>query len=456
MNPVGAASHGILCFAILAVSSGAVGQEPDADWPQFRGPAAAGVRDGAALPIAFEEPNWRTPVPGLAHASPVLSQGRVFVATAVVPGVDPELKVGLYGAGDSADDLVATEFRMLALDAATGEILWNKLVVQAVPEFGRHTKATQANATPAAADGAVVAILHQDLVCLDAVSGDERWRVGLGPLDCGPHDATDLHWGYASSPIIAAGKVVVQADVKGAPYLAAFDLATGEQVWRVARDDVNTWCTPTAVEREGGLQVLVNGCKHMGAYDLADGAELWRMAGSGGIPVPTPVVAGELAYFTANHRPLVAAHPLKPVYAVRLDARGDLGAPNPDAGDELGDGVAWMVTRRGNYMQTPLVYRGLVFLCSDSGVVTCLDAATGAEHYRARLDAGGEGFSASPVAGDGKVYWTSEEGNVFVVAARPEFEVLARGALGDICMASPAISAGGLVFRLRRSVVRFE
>lgn len=448
---------------LAAFASGLCAQRSDADWPQFRGPHAAGVRDGAALPVRFAAPPaWQAPIPGLAHASPVVADGRVFIATAVIPSGDPELKVGLYGAGDSAEDLVETEYRVSALDAASGDVLWNELVSTAVPRFARHTKATQVNATPAATARAVVAVLNSDLVCLDATSGEERWRVDLGPLDCGPHDATDLHWGYASSPIIAGDgtadeRVIVQADVKGAPFLAAFALSSGEEIWRIDRDDVNTWCTPTVITRtEGVAQVLVNGCKHMGAYALSDGAELWRMAGSGGIPVPTPIAAGELAYFTANHRPLVSAHPLKPVYAVRLDARGDLGAPNVDAGQEPPDGLAWMATRRGNYMQSPLVYRGLLFLCSDSGVVTCMDATTGEEHFRERLDANGEGFTASPVAGDGKVYWVTEQGNVFVLAAKPELEIVARASLGDLCMATPAIWNGGLIFRLRHAVVRFE
>ena len=123
---------------------------------QFRGPAASGVDDGAPLPTTFDQPAWRTPIPGLAHASPVVLDGRVFVATAVIEGDDPELKVGLYGAGDSAADLVETEFRLIALDAASGDVLWNTLTSKSVPSFGRHTKATQANCTPAAAAGRVV------------------------------------------------------------------------------------------------------------------------------------------------------------------------------------------------------------------------------------------------------------------------------------------------------------
>ena len=441
----------------LALSWTARAQESESgsDWPQFRGPAASGVRDGAALPDAFDQATWRRVVPGLSHASPVIADGRVFIATAVPVGLDPELKVGLYGDGDSAEDLVETEFRLLALDESSGEVLWDVLAVKAVPRFGRHTKATQANSTPAVSGDAVVALFGSEgLFCMDAKTGAKRWHVDLGPLDCGPYSTTTLQWGFASSPIIVNDSVIVQADVKSEPFLAAYDLSSGEQRWRVARDDVNGWSTPTALTLpDQATQILVNGCKHMGAYNLADGSERWRMSGGGGIPVPTPVVANDLVYFTSNHRPLKPSDPLKPIFAVKVGAQGDLGVPKAD---KLSEHMGWMVTRRGNYMQTPLAYRGLLWMCYDSGVVTCLDALTGEEHYRERLQESGEGFTASGVAGDGKVYFTSEQGQVLVLAAEPERKILARAELGAVCMATPAIAEGGLIFRLADSVVRYD
>jgi outer membrane protein assembly factor BamB len=445
-----------IALLVLAAASPLAARQSASDWPQFRGPGACGVRDGGELPLELGAPAWKVAVPGLAHASPVVLGGRVFVATAVPAGLDPELKVGLYGAGDSAEDLVETEFRLMAFDLASGEKVWDTLAAKAVPRFGRHTKATQVNSTPAAEDGLVVAVLGTEgLFCFDAKDGKVKWRVDLGPLDCGPWQATDLHWGYASSPVVQDGKVAVQVDVVGDSYLALFELATGKELWRVARDDVDTWCSPTILPAAGErpAQVLVNGCKHIGAYALADGAEIWRMAGGGGIPVPTPVVAGELAYFTSNHRPLEPSHPEQPIFAVRLDARGDLGVPNVE---KPGEHLAWMATQRGTYMQTPVVYAGLAWFCKDNGTVACFDARTGVEHYRERLGDGSTGFTASPVAGDGKVYFTSEEGDVVVVAAKKEFQVLAQAELGEICMTTPAIVDGGLVFRTRGHLLRID
>ncbi|MEM7307278.1 MAG: PQQ-binding-like beta-propeller repeat protein [Planctomycetota bacterium] len=426
------------------------------DWPQFRGPLASGVRSGVELPEELGEPAWRVDVPGLSHASPVVLGSRVFVATAIPTGITPELKVGLYGAGDSAEDLVETEFRLLAFDVGSGEKLWDTLAAKTVPQFGRHTKATQANSTPAATGDAVVAVFGSaGLFCFDAASGEQRWRVDLGPLDCGPPRESGLHWGYASSPVVHDGRVVVQVDVQGESYLAAFALEDGKEVWRTRRDDVDTWCTPTILPAAGErpAQVLVNGSKHIGAYRFDDGAELWHLSGGGGIPVPTPVVSGDLVYFTSNHRPLEPSHPQQPVFAVRLSAEGDLGVPDED---DLGEHMAWMAARRGNYMQTPIVYDGLAWFCKDDGIVTCFDAETGEEFYRERLGEGRTGFTASPVAGYGMVYFTSEEGDVYTVSASDEFEVIAHSELGDICMTTPAIVDDGLVFRTQRQLMRFD
>lgn len=444
-----------LALLTASATAQAGAARPGIDWPQFRGIGASGVADTQELPSSWDveegtNVRWRTAIPGLAHASPVVWGDRVFVVTAVPEGVEPELKVGLYGAGDSADDMVEHAFVMMCLDRDDGHVRWKRTALEAVPKFKRHTKATHLNSTPVTDGEHVVGLFGaQGLYCWD-FDGELLWKVELGALDVGPHDHLDLEWGFASSPIIADGKVIVQADVKKDAFLAAYDVKTGEQVWRVARDDVPGWCTPTAHAGPDGMQILVNGCKHMGAYRLADGEEIWRMAGGGGIPVPAPVVAGDVVLLTSNHRPLERSHPQRPVFAVELTARGELDIPSEN---EPGEHVAWMQTRRGNYMQTPLVYRGLAYFGYDNGVLTVLDAKTGEERYRERLGDGTTGFSPSPVAGDGKVYFTSEQGTVFVLKAGPEFEVLAENEMGEVCMATPAISEGALVFRTRGHVV---
>lgn len=451
-----------LAVALTASATGASedgGSEAGPRWPQFRGVNAGGVDDRKPLPVLWDVEEgegvaWKTAVAGLSHASPIVWDDRIYVVTAVATGVDPELKVGLYGAGDSADDMVEHSFRLISLDRQTGEVAWDRQATLTLPQFARHTKATHANSTPATDGDHIVALFGSEgLFCFDR-DGTLLWNVDTGPFDAGPWDALELEWGYASSPIIADGLVIVQADVKESPHLSAYDLETGEEVWRTDRDDLVTWSTPTllpAAAAPGGVpMILVNGCKHLGGYRLLDGTEVWRMAGGGGIPVPTPVVADGLVYFTSNHRPIEPSHPLKPIFAVQTTAQGDLGVPVPQ---ESSEHVAWAQSRYGTYMQTPLIYRGRAFFGKDEGVVSVFDALTGELLGSERLGTGSTGFSASPVAGDGKIYFTGESGTIFVLAADETLEVLEMCWMDEVCMATPAIADGQLLFRTRSHVV---
>jgi len=301
-------------------------------------------------------------------------------------------------------------------------------------------KGTHANPTVSTDGRHVVASFGSEGVhCFDP-RGTLLWKRDLGVLDSGNYEVPDAQWGFASSPVIAGDRVIVQCDTQRDGFLAALDLRTGRDMWRTARRDVPTWSTPQVVSG----RVVVNGWRHIGAYDLADGREVWRLTGGGDIPVPTPVVSGDLAYITNAHG--MAA----PIYAVRWAASGDI---TPRGGAMSSDGVAWSTYRGGAYMQTPLVYRGLLYVCRDNGVLGCHDAATGKEVYTERLGTGRTGFTASPVAGDGKVYFTGENGEVHVISAGRRFVPVGGGLLGEPCLATPAIAAGDLVFRTQGHVV---
>ncbi|MGK0202665.1 MAG: outer membrane protein assembly factor BamB [Planctomycetota bacterium] len=443
---------------IVLLLSSALALAQDVTWPQFRGAQAAGVADQKPLPESWDVPagkglRWRTAVPGLSHASAIVAGDRVFIATAVAKGKDASLKIGAYGAGDSAEDMVEHSFQLWCLRLDDGRVDWVRTAVRCVPKFARHTKATHADPTPVTDGKHVIAVFGAQGMFCYTVAGELAWKVDLGELDVGPHDSPDLHWGYASSPTIADGLVIVQADVKTKPYLAAWHIDTGKLAWRVDRDDTTSWATPTVVDTKQGKLVYVNGCTHMGAYRLKDGSEVWRMSGGGGLPIPAPIVAGDLVLFTSNHRPLKPNHPRRPVFAVKRSATGQLPIPKKD---ETGDHVAWLQTRVGNYIQTPIVYRDLLYLCALSGVVSVVDTKTGEVYGRHRLGTGASAFSASPVAGDGKLYFTSEEGEVHVVKAGKEFEQLGVSPLGEICMATPAITNGTLLFRARGHVIAIQ
>jgi outer membrane protein assembly factor BamB len=251
-------------------------------------------------------------------------------------------------------------------------------------------------------------------------------------------------WGFASSPVIHDGKVVVLCDVQKDSFLALFDLADGKEIWRAPRQDVPTWGTPAVLTQDGRTQIVVNGWHHSGGYDFATGKELWKLDGGGDIPVPTPISAHGFVYLTSAHGKF------RPMRAIRLDASGDITPPDPGSTNAA---IAWAHARQGNYMQTPIVVRELLYGCTDSGVVTCFEALTGKIRYSERLSRAGEGFSASSVSDGRKVFFTSELGKVFALPASGEFSVAATQELGETCMATPAISDGVLYFRTRGKLV---
>ena len=411
------------------------------NWPQYRGIQARGIDDTLPVPIHWdvttgENIRWQVPIPGLAHASPIVWGDRVYVATAVKPG-SAELKVGLYGDIESSPEHEPQQWRLLALDRATGKIQWNQLAVESIPRVKRHPKATPCNSTPATDGRSIVALFGSEGLYCFHPDGHLAWHKDLGPMDSGYYQVPSAQWGFASSPVLADGKVIVLCDVQTNSFLAVFDAGDGRELWRTARDEVPTWGTPTVVETPGRKQIVVNGWRHTGGYDFASGTALWSIAGGGDIPVPTPIFAHDLLYFTSAHG---GSRPLR---AIRPNATGNL-AP-PESG-QTNAAIAWGYLREGNYMQTPIVVGDLLWGCTDYGVLTCFDAVTGQIRYSERLN-GAQGYTASPVSDGRNLFFTSETGNVFVIPARPEFAVLTFNKMGETCLATPAVSDGQLFFR---------
>jgi outer membrane protein assembly factor BamB len=285
----------------------------------------------------------------------------------------------------------------------------------------------------------------EGLYCYD-LQGNLRWKKDLGVLDSGFFQVPEAQWGFASSPVLYDNKVLVQCDIQKGSFIAAFDLRDGREIWRTPRGDVPTWSTPTVFRGSGSgrAQVVVNGWKHIGGYDVATGKELWRLTGGGDIPVPTPVVGHGLIFITNAHGRM------SPIYAIRADASGDISLTGDATASRH---IAWSQTRGGAYMQTPLVYGDYLYNCRDNGVLSCYQATTGKRVYEERLGTGRTGFTASSVAADGKLYFTSEEGEIFVVKAGPVFQVLSVNTMGEICMATPALSQGALFFRTQGHLV---
>lgn len=418
-----------------------------ADWPQFRGPDASGVETNARTPTHWDlkkgtNIRWHTPIPGLAHSSPIVWGNTIYVTTAV-GNSEQEVKVGLYGDITPANDNDTHQWRLLALDKDTGKILWNTLGYEGIPRGKRHPKSTHCNPTPATDGKRIVTIFGSEgIFCFDT-AGKLLWKKDLGPMKSGYYVVPSAQWGFSSSPVIHDGKVVVLCDVLGDSFLAEFDLADGRELWRTARKDVPTWGTPAVVKTGARTEILVNGWHHTGGYDFADGKEIWKLDGGGDIPVPSPIVAYGLAYFTSGHGGK------RPMRAIRLDAHGDLTGTEAGA---TSAGIAWQ-SPKGNYMQTPIIVGKYLYGCLDNGIVTCFDAKTGEVRYGERLGDGTEGFTASPVSDGWNLYFTSEIGNVYVVPANGEFGVEATNSLDDTCLATAAISDGTLFYRTSSELI---
>lgn len=433
-----------LCLLASSLVSGQPGQSGVVAWPQFRGAAASGVADGTKLPDTWagsgDNLRWKVKIPGLSHASPIVWGDRVYVTTAVSSRADATFKPGLYGDGTASDDKSVHKWVVMALDRTSGKVVWERVAYEGVPKEVRHVKSTYASATPVT-DGQVIVAWFgsQGLYAFD-MDGLPLWSRDLGRLDVGAYNAPDFEWGPASSPIIADGRVFVQADQQKGSYLLAVDAKTGKDLWRAERDELSSWATP-AVYRSARAgvraELVTNSPKRVRGYDPATGKELWTAGGSSMITAPTPIFTDDLIIVASGRAPE------RPIFAIRPGAQGDITPATPGAAKSL----AWYKTARGSYMPTPVIYDGRLYVLSNQGLLDAYDVSTGDEVYRQRLNHQGSGFSASPVAADGKLYFSSEDGEVFVVRAGPEFAILATNVMGEPLMATPALAGGTMFIR---------
>lgn len=411
------------------------------NWASFRGNEANGIADGQYPPVIWnvEKNNnlkWKTFIPGLAHACPIIWEDKVYIITAIGTDTTAEYRVGLFGDVEPADDNSIHTWKIYCLDKHTGVIQWEKKAYEGVPRVKRHTKATQANSTPVTNGEYVVALYGSEgMVCYD-MQGNEKWRKDLGVLDAGWFFDEETQWGHSSSPIIYKNTVIVQCDRSKNSFIAAYNLETGEEVWYSERDEISSWGTPTVYYNEKQDELITNATKGIRGYDPNTGEELWKLGPNSEVTVATPVAYNGLIYVTAGYRPI------QPIFAIKPGGNGDISIP--DSLDS-GEYVQWRSKRGGTYMPSPIGYNGYFYTLANNGLLTCYNAKTGEQLYRERLRGGA--FTASIVAADGKLYCTSEEQGVFVVKAGPEFEILTTNPIGEICMATPAISEGMIFVR---------
>lgn len=430
-------SFSVLCLSLFTLS--AIGTNAQ-NWPSFRGPNASGVAEGTKPPTTWDLEKsqnvlWKTPIPGLSHASPIVWGNQIFVITAI----SSDAKAGFVAKDrgiDLANDDAKHMWMIYALDKQNGRVLWSNKAFEGVPRAKRHVKATQANSTPVTDGRYVVALFGSEgLACYDT-KGKLLWKQDLGVLNPGLWDDKTSSWGHASSPVIYRDLVIVQADGHAQSFIAAFNLKDGKQAWRVERNEITSWTTPTIYEGKNRVELIANGGRYIRGYDPLTGKELWRFADNETqVKMQAPQIAGDLIYITGGY-PAGRA-----MYAFRPGAAGDISLK---PGEEKNAFLAWSSSKGSPYTPTPIVYGDLFYVLADNGVLSAYVAKTGELVYQQRLPSS---FSASPVAADGKLYLSSEDGDVFVVKAGRQYELLSTNVMGQPLMATPALSEGMLIVR---------
>jgi outer membrane protein assembly factor BamB len=428
-------------FLIFALCLGLSSVASAQNWPSFRGQHGAGVGDGNNPPTTWDAEKsinilWKTPIPGLGHSSPIIWGDRIFVTTAVSSDPKSQFVHGLTDTAASAEDNSKHSWRIYSLNKSNGNIIWEKTIYDGAPKVKRHVKASYANPTPAT-DGKylLVSFGSEGLYCFD-LNGKLLWKQDLGILDGGWTPGPDSHWGFGSSPVIYKHLAIVQCDTQTQSFIAAFNLADGKRVWQTSREEDSSWSTPTIYEGKQGAELITSGTKYYRGYDPLTGKELWRMADGIDVKIPTPIATNDL-YFLGGG----SASERRRFYAVRAGVKGEI-----KLGESDGDNIVWQSTQIRPHIVTPIVYGDYLYVCTDNGILSQYQAKTGEPTFRARLGSGGS-FSASPVAADGKLYFTSEDGEVFVIKAGATFELLARNAMGEVVMATPAIGGKMIVIR---------
>lgn len=418
------------------------------NWPSFRGPNASGVAEGQPVPTSWNAEKslnvkWKARIPGLAHSSPVVWGNRVFVTTAI----NTDSTTAFQTRGDDISPVredIKYTWRIYCLDKTTGRVIWDRTAHEGVPRVKRHVKASQANSTPATDGKYIVALFGSEgLYCYDT-DGKQLWKQDLGILDPGLHEDASYQWGHSSSPIIYKNFAIVQCDGHQQSFIAAYDLKDGKRVWHVTRGERPSWSTPSIFESNARAELITNAPRYIRGYDPLSGKQLWQLSNNDlVVQVPTPVVAHNMIFVTGGWPGG------RPISTIRPGATGDISLKEDQTSSP---NVAWRLPRGGPYVPTPIVYGDFLYVCNDRGVLTCHNARTGEQIYQQRVGGQSIGFSASPVAADGKLYLASEDGDVYVIKAGPKYEMLAANSMGEPMMATPAISDGMIYIRSQNHV----
>jgi len=416
----------IFSSAAIAVALGvtASAQAPSVDernWGQWRGPHATGVSKTAEPPLEWSETKnvrWKVEIPGRGSGSPVVWGDRVYVTTAVPSGFTGDAAHAPRG---GIQPRVPHRFVVMALNRADGKVLWEKTVREETPHEASHTDNGTWASSSVAVDGQhIIASFESRGIFAFDMEGKLVWEKDFGDKKM------RNQFGEGSTPALYRDRLVVVWDQQGGQsFVAGLNKRTGEELWRVDRNEIDTWATPLVVENEGRAQVIVPGRNRLKSYDLESGETVWESAGLTMNPIPSPVHADGMVFATSGFQ----GNNLK---AIRLaGAKGDI-TDTPS--------IVWTLDRDTPYVPSPILYEGILYILkSNNGILSAFDAKSGAPHYQNQRLVEIPNVFASPVGALGRVYFPGREGTTLVIKNSPTFEVLARNVLDDGFDASPAL-----------------
>jgi outer membrane protein assembly factor BamB len=430
---------GALALCVWAVAGGAaLAVEPSSNWPQWRGPAGQAISTDSRVPLewsATENVLWKTPIPGRGHSQPIVWGDRIFVTTAiegeVVPGAQAVKHMDEGKEFLHPDALGANKkhtFKVIALDADSGRVRWERTAWEGTPYDDRHKKSSYAAPTPVTDGRRVFAYFGTEGLYAYDFDGTLAWKAMPGKV-------ATLGMAVGTSPVLSGDLVILQCDEDGgkASFIVAYDKKTGKEAWRQSRPVQVSWSTPVLVNARAPkrTELVTTGNEWVIAYDPATGNELWRTKGVAANAIPTAVTGDDLVIVSAGY-------PDKVAMAIRPGGSGDITGT---------DRILWKYAKGTAYVPSPILFGDYVYLVTDKGLVTCLDARTGELKYEGARVPVPATFVSSPVAIDGRLVWVSEEGDAFVIKPGPRHEVLRTNALGEAVFASPAIAQGRLFLR---------
>ncbi|HEU4692013.1 MAG TPA: PQQ-binding-like beta-propeller repeat protein [Vicinamibacterales bacterium] len=432
--------------AVLLLTASLVAQQgrPAAadTWGHWRGPAQTGVAPGAA-PVRWSDASniaWKIEIPGRGHSSPVVWGDRVFVTTAVPTGrkAEPPSASGGGRRGDGgAGAHEEHRFDVLALDRATGKIIWRQTAATAVPHEGYHAIYGSFASNSPTTDGQrlYVSFGSRGLFAYD-LNGKMLWQ-----RDFKIQMRMFQEFGEGVGPVLDEGRLIVLFDHEGDGVLAMLDAATGSEIWRTPRTDGTNWAAPLVVRHGGRKQIVVNSPRKVRAYDYETGKQIWETAGLGLNTIPRAVQHGDSV--------LVMSGFINPrLMAIRLGREGDLAGT---------DAIKWTATRALAYTTSPVLYEGKLYFLTDNGMASAIDADSGAPVYQQVRLPKPYAIKASPVVAGGMLYFPTEDGDVVVAKVGPTLDVVATNTLTDQSfVASPAVAAGDIFLRSRTHLFRIH